>query len=132
MEILLVEDNLAEVRLLKEFLQEVAIPITLHTVERGEVALAFLRHERQYAQAPRPDVISLDLALRGMAGFQLLEEIKNDPVLRATPVVLFSSADYKKDHLVAAVLVAANCTKSLGRVQFMELLEKLSRRRRCG
>ena len=124
MEILLVEDNLAEVRLLKEFLQEVAIPITLHTVERGEVALAFLRHERQYAQAPRPDVISLDLALRGMAGFQLLEEIKNDPVLRAIPVVLFSRADYKKDHLVTAALVAANLTKSLGRAQFMKLLEK--------
>lgn len=129
MEILLVEDNLAEVLLLKEFLQEVAIPITLHAVERGEVALAFLRYERQYAQAPRPDVISLDLALRGMAGFQLLEEIKNDPVLRATPVVLFSSADYKKDHLVAAVLVAANLTKSLGRAQFIELMEKLLRRR---
>ncbi len=124
MEILLVKDNLAEVRLLKEFLQEVAIPITLHTVERGEVALAFLRHERQYAQAPRPDVISLDLALRGMAGFQLLEEITNDPVLRAIPVVLFSRADYKKDHLVTAALVAANLTKSLGRAQFMKLLEK--------
>lgn len=128
MEILLVEDNLTAVRLLKEFLQEVAMPITLHAVERGEVALAFLRHERQYAQAPRPDVISLDLALPGMEGFQLLEEIKNDPVLRAIPVVLFSGADYKKDHLVTAVLVAANLTKSLGRAQFMKLLEKLLRR----
>ncbi len=61
--LLLVEDNPAEVQRLKEFLQEVAIPTTLHAVERGEVALAFLRNEGQYAEAPPPDVMVLDLDL---------------------------------------------------------------------
>jgi len=63
-----------------------------------------------------------------MDGLRLLEEITNDPMLRAIPVVLFSSTDYKKDHLVAAGLVAACLTTSLDRAQVMTLLEKLLRR----
>jgi len=128
-EILLVEDNPAEVRRLKEFLKKRALPTKLYAVARGEAALAFLRHEGRYTKAPPPQVIFLDLQLPGREGFQLLEEIGNDPALRAIPVVLFSSAEYKKDHLVAAGLVAAYLTQSLGRVQFRELLEKLPRRR---
>ncbi len=127
-EILLVEDNPADVRRLKEFLKKRALPTKLHTVDRGEAALAFLRHEGRYAKAPPPQVIFLDLQLLGRDGCQLLEEIGNDPALRAIPVIIFSSAEYKKAHLVAAGLVAAYLTKSLGRVQFRELLEKLSRR----
>ena len=126
-QILLVEDNPVDVQLLKELLNTVAIPTHLHAVRSVEVALGVLRYERQAAQAPRPDVIFLDQGLPGMDGLRLLEEITNDPMLRAIPVVLFSSTDYKKDHLVAAGLVAAYLTKSLGRVQFRELLEKLSR-----
>lgn len=127
-EVLLIEDNPADVRGLKEFLKKRALPTKLHVVDRGEAALAFLRHEGRYAKAPPPQVIFLDLQLPGREGCQLLEEIGNDPALRAIPVIIFSSADYQKAHLVAAGLVAAYLTKSLGRVQYMELLEKLSRR----
>jgi chemotaxis family two-component system response regulator Rcp1 len=126
--ILVVEDNPAEVRRLKALLKERAIPTKLYVVARGEAVLAFLRHEGRYAKAPPPQVIFLDLQLPGREGCQLLEEIGNDPALRAIPVVLFSSAEYQKDHLVAAGLVAAYLTQSLGRVQYMELLEKLPRR----
>jgi two-component system, chemotaxis family, response regulator Rcp1 len=126
--ILVVEDNPAEVRRLKALLKERAIPTKLYGVARGEAALAFLRHEGRYAKAPSPQVIFLDLQLPGREGCQLLEEIGNDPALRAIPVVLFSRAEYQKDHLVAAGLVAAYLTQSLGRVQYMELLEKLPRR----
>jgi CheY-like chemotaxis protein len=125
--LLLVEDNPAEVQRLKEFLQEVAIPTTLHAVERGEVALAFLRNEGQYAEAPPPDVMVLDLDLLKMEGFQLLEEIENDPTLRVIPLVIFSGADCQKEHLVATILVATYLTKSLERTQYMELLGKIQR-----
>jgi chemotaxis family two-component system response regulator Rcp1 len=127
-EVLLVEANPAEVRRLKGFLKKRAIPTTLHAVDRGEAALAFLRQEGRYAKAPPPQVIFLDLQLPGREGFQLWEGIGTDPALRAIPVILFSSAEYKKAQLVAAGFVAAYLTKSLGRVQFMELLEKLSPR----
>jgi CheY-like chemotaxis protein len=125
--LLLVEDNPAEVQRLKEFLQEVAIPTTLHAVERGEVALAFLRNEGQYAEAPPPDVMVLDLDLLKLEGFQLLEEIENDPTLRVIPLVIFSGADCQKEHLVATILVATYLTKSLERTQYMKLLGKIQR-----
>jgi two-component system, chemotaxis family, response regulator Rcp1 len=126
-DILLVEDNPDDERLIQEILRGIAVPTTLHAVARGEAALAFLRHEGEYERAPRPDVIFLDLDLPGMDRCQILEEIANDSLLRGIPVVLFNGANDKKDHLVAAGGVAAYLTKSLDREQFMKLMEKLPR-----
>ena len=125
--ILLVEDNPAEVGLLQEVLHELALPTHLHAVARGEEALAFLRQEGQYAQAPRPAVLFLDLDVPGMAGEHVWEEIEHDLAWRAIPVVLFSRAESKKDHVVIAGLAAAYLTYSLERAQFLELLGKLRR-----
>jgi two-component system, chemotaxis family, response regulator Rcp1 len=125
--ILLVQDNPADVRLTLETLKEILIPTQLSIVRDGEEALAFLCNEGQYAQAPRLDVIFLDLDLPGMDRCQILEEIANDSLLRGIPVVLFNGANDKKDHLVAAGGVAAYLTKSLDREQFMKLMEKLPR-----
>src|SRR5262249_53355953 len=109
-------------------LNAVAIPTHLHVVNCGAAALGVLRHEAEYAQAPRPDVIFLDLDLPGIDELQLLDELQHDPALRAVPVVLCSATDCEKDHLVAAGLVAAYLTHALEREQFMKLLEKLLRR----
>ena len=128
-EILLVENNPAGVRRLKERLNKVAIPLTLHAVDCGEGALAFLRYESEYAQAPRLDVLLLDLDLPEMDWFHLLAEIANDPRLKDIPVVVFNGAECQIDHLIATGLVAAYLTHSLGRVQFMHLLDKLQRDR---
>ena len=79
--IMLVEGSQVEVRRFQEFLQEVALPITLHTVDRSAGALAFLRQAESYAQAPRPQVILLDLELPKLDGDRLLEERANDLVV---------------------------------------------------
>jgi two-component system, chemotaxis family, response regulator Rcp1 len=127
-QILLVEDNPVDVQLLQELLNAVAIPTHLHAVSSVEVALGVLRYAGQAAQAPRPDVIFLDLDLPEMDELRLLEEIQHDPALSAIPVVLFSGTEGKQGHLVAAGLVAACFTTSLDRAQVMTLLEKLLRR----
>jgi len=125
--ILLVEDNPAEVGLLQEVLHELALPTHLHAVARGEEALAFLRQEGQYAQAPRPAVLFLDLDVPGMAGEHVVAELEGNSALQAIPVVLFSGAESQTDHVVIAGLAAAYLTHSLERAQFLELLGKLRR-----
>ena len=124
--ILLVAENPAEVGL-QAVLHELALPINLHVVARGEEALAFLRHEGSYAQVPRPAVLFLDVDVPGMAGEHVVHEIERDPALRAIPVVLFSGAESQTDHVVIAGLAAAYLTHSLERAQFLELLGKLRR-----
>ena len=126
-DILLVANNPAGVRLLQERLDKVALPLTLYAVDCGEGALAFLRHERAYAQAPRRAVLFLDQDLPEMDWFYLLDEIANDPRLKDIPVVIFNEAECQIDHLIAAGLVAACLTTSLDRAQVMTLLEKLLR-----
>ena len=127
--ILLVEGSQVEVGRLQEFLQAVALPITLHAVDRSAGALTFLRHTESYAQAPRPQVILLDLELPKLDGDRLLEEIAKAAAQRAIPVVTFNRTNAQHVHLVAAVLVAAYLTHSLEREQYLTLLEKLPGRR---
>ena len=80
-DILLVEDNPGDVRLTKEALLEGKIYHNLHCAKDGVEALAFLRREGQYATAPRPNVILLDLNLPKKDGREVLSEIKNDDQL---------------------------------------------------
>jgi CheY-like chemotaxis protein len=125
--ILLVTDSPAEVDLLQEVLHELVLPVNLHVVAGDEEALAFLRHEGPYAQAPHPAVLFLNLDVPGMAGEHVVNEIERDPALRGIPVVLFSGAESPKEHLIVAGLAAAYLTHSLERGQFLEVLGKLRR-----
>jgi len=125
--ILLVTDSPAEVGLLQEVLHELVLPVNLHVVAGGEEALAFLRHEGPYAQAPHPAILFLNLDVPGMAGEHVMEELGRDPALRGIPVVLFSGAESPKEHLIVAGLAAAYLTHTLERGQFLELLGKLRR-----
>lgn len=96
-EILLVEDNLSDVRLTQEAFRQGRIAHRLSVVSDGEEALSFLRREGKYANAPRPDLILLDLGLPKRDGREVLQDLKNDPELRNIPVVVLTTSDGEQD-----------------------------------
>jgi chemotaxis family two-component system response regulator Rcp1 len=107
-EILLVEDNLGDVRLTQEALRDGKVRNTLHVVMDGAAALEFLRREGSYREAPRPDVILLDLNLPKKDGRQVLAEMKADDDLKRIPVVVLTTSQADQDVLKAYNL-HANC-----------------------
>ena len=98
----------------------------LHVVSDGEEAMAFLRREGPYAQAPRPDLILLDLNLPKKDGREVLGEIKGDPALRVIPVVVLTTSEEEQDVLRAYDL-NANCyiTKPFRFNQFMDVVRAI-------
>jgi len=100
--ILLVEDNPADVRLTQEALKEAAhARIRLHVAGDGVEALEFLHKEGSFASAPRPDLMLLDLNLPRVDGRQVLAEVKGDPDLRRIPVVVLTTSPSEDDILHA-------------------------------
>jgi two-component system, chemotaxis family, response regulator Rcp1 len=100
--ILLVEDNPADVRLTEEALKEAANALTrLHVASDGAEALDFLHRRGEYANAPRPDLMLLDLNLPRIDGRQVLAEVKADPDLRRIPVVVLTTSPSEDDILHA-------------------------------
>ena len=98
MTILIVEDNPDHVFLArKAILQEMGSGASIQQVNTGEAALDYLRGVGDYAGAPRPDIILVDVQLPGRDGFWLLQRIKSDPLLKLIPVVIFTSSDAEKD-----------------------------------
>ena len=98
-EILLVEDNVGDVRLTKEALSEAKVPNRLHVVHDGVAALQFLRKEQPYRESPQPDLVLLDLNIPKKSGLEVLEQIKQDPVLRNIPVIILTSSNAEADVL---------------------------------
>jgi CheY-like chemotaxis protein len=88
-EILLVEDCAADVRFLQEVLRDIPLPTTLHVVEDGRPALAFLRKHGAYAQAPTPELVLLDLFLPLLSGQEVFVTMQQDVSLAQIPVCLF-------------------------------------------
>lgn len=107
-EILLVEDNAGDVRLMRESLKENKLLNNLSVVEDGVEALAFLNREGKYALAPRPDLILLDLNLPRLDGREVLAIIKADEKLRSIPVVVLTTSRAEEDILKSYDL-HANC-----------------------
>ena len=106
--ILLVEDNAGDVRLTQEALKEGRVANTLHVVNDGVEALQFLRREGKYSNAPRPDLILLDLNLPRLDGRQVLSEVKKDPELKRIPIVVLTTSKAEEDVLETYDLYA-NC-----------------------
>lgn len=107
LEILLVEDNPADVRLVREALTEGGVPARLHWVPSGEAALGFLRREGDSAASPTPDLVLLDLNGPGLHGLEVLAAIKRDPALLSIPVVVLTSSAARAD-VQAAYAAHAN------------------------
>ena len=101
MDILLVEDNPADVRLVREALAEGEVTADLHWAASGEAALGFLRRQGEHATQPTPDLVLLDLNLPGLNGHEVLTAIKDDPALRSIPVVVLTSSAARRDVLAA-------------------------------
>ncbi len=107
-EILLVEDNPGDVRLTQLALSNQELVHHLSVVSNGVEALAFLQREGKYRQAPRPDIILLDLNLPLMDGREVLNRIKSDGDLKRIPVVILTTSDDERDILNSYDL-HANC-----------------------
>ena len=107
-EILLVEDNPGDVRLTQEALKENKIRNNLHVAKDGIEAMKFLRQINGYKDAPRPDLVLLDLNLPKKDGREVLAEIKTDEKLRAIPVVILTTSD-AEDDVARAYQMYANC-----------------------
>jgi chemotaxis family two-component system response regulator Rcp1 len=123
-EILLVEDNQSDVLLTRIAMQQCKIANNLHVAVDGVEALAFLRREGKHAQAPRPDLILLDLNLPRMDGRELLGVIKDDPNFKMIPVVVLTTSDVEVDVVRSYELHAnAYVTKPLDMDEFIRIVK---------
>lgn len=124
---LLVEDNPGDVRLTQEALKSHKVQNNLHVVTDGEEAMAFLRKQGKYKDAPRPDIILLDLNLPKKDGREVLAEIKSDPLLKTIPVVVISSSEAEQD-IIKSYNLNANCyvTKPVNLDQFIKVVQSIN------
>ena len=125
-EILLVEDNPGDVRLIEEALKEGKVRNTLHVVYDGVEAITFLHKQGEYSEIPRPDLILLDLNLPKKDGREVLAEIKADENLKRIPVVVLTTSQSEKDILKSYDLYA-NCyiTKPVDLDKFLEVVKSI-------
>ncbi len=107
-EILLVEDNPGDARLTREALAMSKMRNNLHHVRDGEQAVAFLRREGPFEDAPEPDLILLDLNLPRRSGREVLEDVKMDERLKHIPVVVLTSSQAEED-IMRSYQLHANC-----------------------
>ena len=125
-EILLVEDNPGDVRLVQEAVKEFKVSNKLHVVGDGVAAMEYVHGEGQYQERDLPDLILLDLNLPRMSGHEILAELKGDPDLRRIPVVVLStSAEYRD--LQQSYDLHANCyvTKPVDFDRFIEVVQAI-------
>ena len=98
-EILLIEDSLPDIRLTERAFKSGKLQKRVSVVRDGVAALAYLRQEGEYVDAPRPDIILLDLGLPKKSGAEVLAEIKGDPSLKRIPVIVLTMSDAETDVL---------------------------------
>lgn len=124
---LLVEDNPGDVRLTQEALKSHKVQNNLHVVNDGEEAMSFLRKEGKHANAPRPDIILLDLNLPRKDGREVLADIKSDPSLKTIPVVVITSSEAEQD-VIRSYNLNANCyvTKPVNLDQFIKVVQSIN------
>jgi CheY-like chemotaxis protein len=125
-DILLVEDNSGDARLAQEAFKDAEVRNTMHRVEDGVEAMAYLRQQGRYSDAVRPDLILLDLNLPRKDGREVLAEIKTDNDLKRIPVVVLTISRAEEDVLKSYNL-HANCyiTKPINMDHFLEVVKSI-------
>jgi two-component system, chemotaxis family, response regulator Rcp1 len=125
-DILVVEDNPGDARLIKEVLHDNKIFSSLWTVSDGIEAMKFLHHEEKYKTFPRPDLIILDLNLPKKDGREVLAEIKSDEELRHIPIVIMTISQAEED-ILESYNLHANCfiTKPIDLNQFIKVVKSI-------
>jgi len=125
-EILLVEDSLSDTELTLEALRDFKVRNHVSVVEDGVQAMQFLRREGSYAQAPRPDMIMLDLNLPRKDGREVLADIKSDDRLKTIPIVVMTTSRAEQD-VLRAYQLSANCyiNKPVDFNQFLEVVHSI-------
>ncbi len=125
-EVLLVEDSPGDVRLTREALKEGKVRNNLSVVSDGVEAMAFLRREGKYADAPRPDIVLLDLNMPRKDGREVLAEMKSDEHLKRIPVVVLTTSEAEQD-ILRTYDLHANCylTKPVNLEQFISIVKSV-------
>jgi CheY-like chemotaxis protein len=125
-DVLLVEDDPGDILMTREAFEHYKIRNQLHVVTDGEQALEFLHQTGQYARAPRPGLILLDLNLPRRDGLEVLAELKQDPVLRVIPVVILTTSQAEEDILRSYSLHAnAYVSKPVDFERFMDVIRQI-------
>jgi chemotaxis family two-component system response regulator Rcp1 len=126
-EVLLVEDSPGDVRLTREAFRAFDQSVRLHVAIDGADAMAFLKHEGDYVNAPRPDFILLDLNLPKMDGREVLARIKSDNSLKLIPTVILTTSDAEVD-VAKSYQLQANCylTKPVELDEFEDLVKSVT------
>jgi CheY-like chemotaxis protein len=124
--ILLVEDNPADARLIKEVFKDTKTKNRLYVVKDGVEAMAFLNQELEYTDIPRPDVILLDLNLPRKDGREVLKELKEDDILKRVPIVILTTSSAEED-IIRTYNNHANCyiTKPVDFDQFLKVINSI-------
>jgi chemotaxis family two-component system response regulator Rcp1 len=125
-DLLLVEDNPGDVRLTREALKEGQLSVNLSVAVDGVEAVEFLRRTGKFANAPRPDLILLDLNLPRKSGREVLSEIKSDPDLKKIPVLVMTTSTSQQD-IARAYSLNANCyiAKPMELQDFIEVVQSI-------
>ncbi len=124
--VLLVEDSPGDIRLTQEALKDAKMHIRLDIARDGQEAMAFLMREGEYANAPRPDLILLDLNLPKKDGREVLKEIKEDLTLKVIPVVILTTSASEAD-ILRSYSLHANCyiTKPVSLDGFLTVVKSI-------
>ena len=125
-DVLLVEDDPGDVLMTREAFGHHKIRNALHVVTDGEQALQFLHRTGDYADAPRPGLILLDLNLPRRDGLEVLAELKSDPALKVIPVVILTTSQAEQDILRSYALHAnAYVSKPVDFERFMDVIRQI-------
>jgi two-component system, chemotaxis family, response regulator Rcp1 len=125
-QILLVEDSPSDAKLTMSALKLAKVANELHHVEDGVLAMEFLGRKGKYSQAPRPDLILLDLNLPRKDGREVLEELKADPEYNTIPVIVLTTSSAEND-ILRSYQLHANCyvTKPVNFDRFLECVRSI-------
>ena len=127
MRLLVVEDNIADARLIVEALRGCMVPTQVAVTHDGIQALLYLRGKGEYTGIALPDVVLLDLNLPKKDGRQVLMEIKSDPALKHIPVIIFTSSEAELE-ILQAYRNGASCylVKPLELTKYFSLLQEVT------